>query len=73
MEIIGQVFLSPHLTPPDTRRMEAHHHWVFYVQGASGSVYSAIDTRTGKKVAVKQMIMSKYVSVSFSFFPRPGG
>jgi serine/threonine protein kinase len=31
------------------------------IQGASGSVYSAIDTRTGKKVAVKQMIMSKYV------------
>jgi serine/threonine protein kinase len=30
-------------------------------QGASGSVYSAIDTRTGKQVAIKQMIMSKQV------------
>jgi len=30
-------------------------------QGASGSVYSGIDTRTGKQVAIKQMIMSKQV------------
>jgi hypothetical protein len=72
MEIIGQVFL------PLTSLHPIRGAWTlitidFCVQGASGSVYSAIDTRTGKKVAVKQMIMSKYVPVSFSFFPHPGG